>query len=1161
MTENILIEFNADTSGIDTAEQALGQIGKVDNELTNIFSKTNAAIKEREKIINTLSGNIGKVVNDFKNAEKAAIGLYGSKGIKEYQQQILKSSESVKLLTVSIGAAAEKLKTMQEGSAEFNQLNSEMNEAVNIIKNLSQSTEETDVRTQSFKSQLRALKNELQQMEAAGEDDTAMFRQMSIEAARLEDQIGDTNQQIRILSSDTFKFDALLSGVQGVTAAFGLAQSASALLGTESEDLQKTLVKINAVMQISASLQQLDNLLKGESAAKEAVKIALQKISLLNTKLQNAADSESIIVRNAAAAAQWVLNAAMAANPAGLLLVAIGAIAGALMIFSSNTETAAEKQEKLNAEWEKGRDYLKAYEEQVNKPLKDRIEKAKSELAIMQSQNIAQDKIIEKKKELADLERDMAGRRAGFQGMEIDDLQKTSDEIVKKKDLLRKLEQEKNQVDGNWFYERWFGGERSKSDVEDAIKATELELKRLETTYQDADARRKDQIDANTNSTIASNEKIKHDTEQHYKDIVGFSQAAVNAQIEGTRARLYAEIELAKATQEQKKQDPNLTKGELLAIETETAAKIRKLHNDITKMDLQDAKDVADAKVLAAENGSIEELELKREALKKQTALELAELGLSTEKQNLIKTKAKEEDENLQNEILSKRISNQKAQNDAALALAKEGTEAEFNLKLNALKIEKSAALLAAKSNVDERLKVENEYWKKVEDLTKSYNFKIAEDTYNIRISTLQSKIAPLEISQNAATNGELLKLKTQLFKEQAEKEKLSVQNSVASEEYKAVQIIAIDAKLKADQDKLKKDTEKAQSDSLLNARILGYEQHKLELEKKLLTASGKEKLDLQKDINELLAMEDKTRLDKLYDDYKKDLISWQDYQNAKLEIEKANLEKGKQVYQDYVAAKQHFEETAWNAFGQLSNQLFDDRKARMEEDAQQDKDLLDKKQISQNEFDKREKARKKEMARIDKEKAIFDIAIDLIKNIIKVKSQAAILLANPATAAYAPVALGQIPYLIAEAAIATALVSAKKYRTGGLIDGPGTGTSDSIPIWASKGEFVATAAATSKYKPALEAINNLKFEEYLASLPMFNDIPTITPLPVWAENQVKQNTNIDYELLAKEVAKHVGKISDIAGVDVNITEDGISVIAKKGMTKTKFLNKKYSFK
>ncbi len=46
-------------------------------------------------------------------------------------------------------------------------------------------------------------------------------------------------------------------------------------------------------------------------------------------------------------------------------------------------------------------------------------------------------------------------------------------------------------------------------------------------------------------------------------------------------------------------------------------------------------------------------------------------------------------------------------------------------------------------------------------------------------------------------------------------------------------------------------------------------------------------------------------------------------------------------------------------------------------------------------------------------------------------------------------------------------------HATGGLITGPGTGTSDSILARLSDGEFVINAKSTAMYRPLLEAINN----------------------------------------------------------------------------------------
>lgn len=49
---------------------------------------------------------------------------------------------------------------------------------------------------------------------------------------------------------------------------------------------------------------------------------------------------------------------------------------------------------------------------------------------------------------------------------------------------------------------------------------------------------------------------------------------------------------------------------------------------------------------------------------------------------------------------------------------------------------------------------------------------------------------------------------------------------------------------------------------------------------------------------------------------------------------------------------------------------------------------------------------------------------------------------------------------------------TSRAYATGGMVFGPGSGTSDSIPAWLSNGEFVVNAAATARHRALLEAIN-----------------------------------------------------------------------------------------
>src|SRR5690606_21962479 len=81
--------------------------------------------------------------------------------------------------------------------------------------------------------------------------------------------------------------------------------------------------------------------------------------------------------------------------------------------------------------------------------------------------------------------------------------------------------------------------------------------------------------------------------------------------------------------------------------------------------------------------------------------------------------------------------------------------------------------------------------------------------------------------------------------------------------------------------------------------------------------------------------------------------------------------------------------------------------------------------------------------------------------------SQASIPYVGPALAVAAMVAM--------VAAVMALLGNVKKFASGGLVTGPGTSTSDSIPARLSAGEFVVNAAAVKRLGVGfLQAVNGL---------------------------------------------------------------------------------------
>lgn len=110
------------------------------------------------------------------------------------------------------------------------------------------------------------------------------------------------------------------------------------------------------------------------------------------------------------------------------------------------------------------------------------------------------------------------------------------------------------------------------------------------------------------------------------------------------------------------------------------------------------------------------------------------------------------------------------------------------------------------------------------------------------------------------------------------------------------------------------------------------------------------------------------------------------------------------------------------------------------------------------------------EMARLAKVLAIAEIAIAQGVAIAQAVKTAT---SSSATWIDMLVAIGTVVSAVT-AVMGTAMKSVKsaKFAEGGLVTGPGTGTSDSIPAQLSNGESVITAKATSMFAPILSSFN-----------------------------------------------------------------------------------------
>jgi hypothetical protein len=128
--------------------------------------------------------------------------------------------------------------------------------AENLNLNVNVNTKSAEGSVGSLKKQLREAQNEVTTLA----DKFGATSQQAIEAAKrtaeLRDRIGDAKSLTDAYNPDA-KFKALTSSLAGVAGGFAALQGGMSLFGAESENVQKSLLKVQSAMALSQGLNQV----------------------------------------------------------------------------------------------------------------------------------------------------------------------------------------------------------------------------------------------------------------------------------------------------------------------------------------------------------------------------------------------------------------------------------------------------------------------------------------------------------------------------------------------------------------------------------------------------------------------------------------------------------------------------------------------------------------------------------------------------------------------------------------------------------------------------------------------------------------------------------------------------------------------------------------
>jgi len=382
------------------------------------------------------------------------------------------------------------------------------------------------------KPDFKSMKSEIRELTVQAQQAVMQFGEFSPEAIKAEkalaqarDRMEDFNDRVKAVNPD--KFAQVNTVVQGVARGFQAAQGAMALCGTQSEELEKTMVKLQGAMALAEGLEGLGKI--------------QQQFTAIFTNVVSGAKKAFAAIK-----------AGIGSTGIGLLVVALGSIVAywdeikeAVSGVSDeqkellkNTQKTAEANEKSYDNISKSENILKAQGKTEEEILKLKINAAKVSIQNLKAQLTTQENVRQSQIDTAKRNRDILQGMIRFVMFPLSLLLKGIDEAG------RALGQNFGLEEGfsKGIAEMVFDPEEVKQESDKAIQASKDALLKLENDvagYELAikDIRKKGREDK---------EKSDKEAEQKEKERIAKLEALKDAEVQSDRARRLAQAKTDK---------------------------------------------------------------------------------------------------------------------------------------------------------------------------------------------------------------------------------------------------------------------------------------------------------------------------------------------------------------------------------------------------------------------------------------------------------------------------------------------------------------------------------------------------------------------------------------------------------------------------------------
>lgn len=264
MEKTAMLSF--ESTGAEKILEEIGRLEKANMELRDEQKKTNAEIKSSGKVNTDQAKSLAH--NKIQIQEN-------SKAIREKTRLYAASVRQGKALDDSIKGISERLGLAR---AQYDRLSAEQRDNSSIGTELLKTIQDLDAEYKSLteatgrhqasvgdyekgtinlEAELTKLREEMVQLRFEGKAGTTQFEELRKKASQIQDAVDKTTEEINRFANDFKVVQDVVDTTNFMAQGFSLVQSSMALMGVESEDLEKNLNRLVAVGNIANNVNSL----------------------------------------------------------------------------------------------------------------------------------------------------------------------------------------------------------------------------------------------------------------------------------------------------------------------------------------------------------------------------------------------------------------------------------------------------------------------------------------------------------------------------------------------------------------------------------------------------------------------------------------------------------------------------------------------------------------------------------------------------------------------------------------------------------------------------------------------------------------------------------------------------------------------------------------